>query len=33
MQPAAYVDFFAEQVAEAIVTAWNSRPSRQASWD
>ena len=32
MQPAAYVDFFAEQVAEAIVMAWNSRRPGQASW-
>ena len=32
MQPTEYVDFFAERVAEAIVTAWNSRKPGKVSW-
>lgn len=32
MQPAEYVDFFAQQVADAIVLAWNSRKPGKVSW-
>jgi hypothetical protein len=32
MQPAEYVDFFAERVADAIVEAWNSRKPGKVGW-
>ena len=32
MQPSEYVAFFADRVADAIVTAWNSRKSGTVSW-
>jgi len=32
MQPSEYVDFFAERVAEAVVTAWESRKPGKVSW-
>ena len=32
MQPAEYVDFFAERVAEAVVAGWNSRKPGKVSW-
>jgi hypothetical protein len=32
MQPTEYVDFFAQQVADAIVLAWNSRKPGKVSW-
>jgi len=32
MQPTEYVEFFAEQVANAIVQAWNSRQPGKVSW-
>jgi hypothetical protein len=32
MQPAEYVDFFAERVADAVVAGWNSRKPGKVSW-